>query len=318
MLFYYYEVKMISEIIDVVEKIRSESNISIKCFTEGIIDRREYLRLVKHEHPLTVEVLFKLVDRLKITIFQFSSYASLVLEDKYKDEKIFINSVIYNDSKKFDTLFESIKANENCSIYAQHAVPLAILYVSYLKNEYTLDFANLLASRIVDIKAFIRADSINDDIAASIAIYSLFYNGKNPFDIIDKCLTIIKDSSIKRFLLYPYDSFNFLFLGAINLACSLPSSDRKDEYITKICNTFFPIKKNYLQTFKDLIFLNRIMELLRKTNQRNDLITYYFVSSYIANKYSYYDSDTKFIITEEDFEIYNKVKLSYVGGEEDE
>ena len=76
---------MISEIIDVVEKIRSESNISIKCFTEGIIDRREYLRLVKHEHPLTVEVLFKLVDRLKITIFQFSSYASLVLEDKYKD-----------------------------------------------------------------------------------------------------------------------------------------------------------------------------------------------------------------------------------------
>ena len=60
------------------------------------------------------------------------------------------------------------------------------------------------------------------------------------------------------------------------------------------------------------------MELLRKTNQRNDLITYYFVSSYIANKYSYYDSDTKFIITEEDFEIYNKVKLSYVGGEEDE
>ena len=57
MLFYYYEVKMISEIIDVVEKIRSESNISIKCFTEGIIDRREYLRLVKHEHPLTVEVM---------------------------------------------------------------------------------------------------------------------------------------------------------------------------------------------------------------------------------------------------------------------
>ncbi|MBU0997280.1 MAG: hypothetical protein KKE16_04460 [Firmicutes bacterium] len=295
-----------NDVMRFVEKLRIEKKISIHDLTEGIISRRSYSRFLSPSAELQVDTLFKLLERMKLPVFEFGAYVgnSILIENIYE---MYFYEYIFNElyETAYNEIYPLIKDKELKSPLAIKSIPIAIKLMEYKLNKITKAEALSAMKNVIELNTMINSKIICFDDIQALSLYTLVCNDEAKELISDHMLKILFTSKIKVFtnsVEYTNSVIHRIALTTLTTKEYTTDKDRKN--IQKLLTVIFEYQIKAKTAFHDFIIFNNLYKYVKKHKIDNKLVIFHYLASIASTFGSAYLESNKIKIDQSDIEIY--------------
>jgi transcriptional regulator with XRE-family HTH domain len=164
------------EIMRYLERYRLEQKVPIYQLTKGIMSTRNYSRILSGEVDLSLEDYAKLLNRLRIPLFEFNIYIDNCKFYEYNHEIRFHQAV---ENHQFNTAYEIIqpylKEGKWYTLMASKTIPMAIKLMEWKLNQCTVHHFYASARLILDLDGLEKQKILSFDDFEALYLYS--YHG---------------------------------------------------------------------------------------------------------------------------------------------
>lgn len=186
------------EIMDYIERLRKNKNITQDEFIDGIVSKRQYQRYMNGECPIPFDKLNLMVDKLNTSLLNLMIIFN---NEKINENRIFsevFNAVKNKDSKSYDLINKyrnyNFLADDNKILY-DSAIVLNQYYHNIIKKKHAL----VLLKDIIDFNKILKSKNISDNQIFLLGI--IFYledDKKELLEIFDNIYLNNKDIIINK------------------------------------------------------------------------------------------------------------------------
>ncbi|MGD9910686.1 MAG: hypothetical protein AB7U79_08825 [Candidatus Izemoplasmatales bacterium] len=295
-----------NDLVYFLDMARSERNISIQDFVEGITSRRNYSRFLSDEAELSFEMLGDFLTKLGIPLFEFGLY---IYNKNFYNH---INEIWFQEFikvEKYDIAYNQyyplIKDKSLGSVYAKKTIPIGVLLMKLHLNQIHKANAVHQIINILNLDSITNSSFLSADDLEAIFLYLRVANDSAKKQIADYLFKFIFDKKITILTTTVEITTILIYLSALKALTTKEKADQWDYLLIK--KVFIEALKYHIKS-KTLLYdilIFETMYLYYKKNQiENKYIKYYYIAS-IASSYENTYTEGKLIeIDQEDIDAY--------------
>jgi len=260
------------ELIEYLERLRLENNLSIQEITKGIISRRNYSRYISSECPLNIQVLTQLLKRIGIPLNEFICYITnkKILENL--DELLFHELIMQENYVKAYTYYQKLQNKQLQSNFASKSIPMGINLMLFKMNLISLDEVKKRLTKILNLDEIINKTIINDDEIEAIYIFIRIAEVADKEKILKYFLNVLFDS--KYIIISNFLDKSKMLCYLITLKILIEDQERfNNDLINNVIKSVLDCKNSIPIHYEFLLF-ELIYKYLNKKQIENKDVTY--------------------------------------------
>lgn len=293
-----------------LDSLRINKKISKQELCKDICSTRAYSRYLTGETEVSFDILLKLIERINLSLRDFSVLYLRHIEIENNEEGLFIFNVLFGCKKEvlLDEYQEvSEKLKDKVVIYP-HALPVAKLLVEYLYKNKTKEYCHDEAIKIVKYQSLIRDKIIIQESVIELSLFIYLANRKELKEIYDYFLDFIKNQNSYKTFFTHYDRIttiiclSLLRIMELNNEVTLTNTDLK--YIYNYGLDFLIRSR---QSVNDAILLEKIYQISNILGMNDKYLIFNYVASVLSNYSTGIILNHSFKVTKVDLDIYYEI-----------
>ncbi len=295
-------------ILKILDDLRVSYGVSVTDFTKGVVSKRNYSRYLNGEVKINFSILSNLLEKINVSISEFSYFVANTIIVKYEYEIDFFNHVVKRDYKKASMIYEkSIKGKQLCTHYATIAIPCALIFLEYQLKQIDLQSARFKMSEVVSLDYLLNKHIYTNNLIGGLFFYSKIANCKEKEKIEEFLIDFVVKGNRKNFSLSNEESNYLIYTMFLDL---LTSKEEIDENTKKTIEIVTSKALDFDRRARLYIYHLYILEILykyaNKENLKNkELYSYYYIMCLLSINEEEVINHS-FDVKKEDYELFMK------------
>lgn len=272
-------------LIEFIDRLRKEKNISIGDFTKDIVSKRSYSRFLSYEAGISFEVLNAFLERLDMPLFELGNYIMNVTIHENVDEYYFFDAIL---NEKYDyaynEIYPKIKDKKWKTLLASKTIPMGIQLVLYKMNKITKYQALDNMAKYLELDKIIKSKIVFYNDIAAFKIYLELCNDKDKEKIAEYLYKVHFNNNYK-ILTNTVEVTNLLIYSNILKALtSLKTQSMKiKKRIKEVLDSFLEYHKRAKMDVYDVMIFEIVYKYVKDNNIRNDLVVFHYFTALITS-----------------------------------
>jgi hypothetical protein len=294
------------EMMNYLEVLRKKAKMTIATLLDGIIPTRQYSRYLSGSAEIPLQTLSEILERLHLTLFEFSAYhTNHIIANNYDEVEfwLLVQSELYEQAYRNN--YPSLVNKVFKSHIASQAMPLCIKLVEYKNKKISLVSAREEMKRIIQLGDLVNQQFLTDNDIISIYVYVQICDDVDKDQMIALMIRIL-DKGMKNFLVTNIEELLSIFYIALLYALTTKSfiSIQDRCLIRRVTSEFIEYHSRSKLANYDVKFFGVLYKYIKKYNINNPHIIYYYIASILSSFGDVCVEGSCYQLCQEDMELY--------------
>ncbi len=261
--------------------LRRQQKVSVAFLTKDITTTRSYHRYMSGGVTIAFDTLLQLLNRMKITMIDFSYYMNNRMSVDFKEEGLFVDHIIGKRYKEAQALYEEKLSDQKFhTMYADKTAPIGVIKLQYVQKKITYDEAYEQIRNILALEALLEKRIITDDDVNALYVFMDLRKPSDDALIIDILKRMLIKQDYKQFLmLYEHVMLmGYLILLEVLIETKHMTADYHHDIKVVTSKALEFISRAMLSTYEIMILSMLYDYANRYQLPKDDYIFYYFSS----------------------------------------
>ncbi len=297
------------DIIKLLDGLREQRGLTLEEFTTGVVSRRNYSRYLTGEIKMSSIILTKLLEKMHLSLADFSYYVQNVNLVNYGYEITFFEFVTKKDYQKAKQIYsEKIKGKPLYTYLSETAVPAAVIILKWQLKEINIRTARRDLKQIINLSTLLNRHIYTDDIIGAIDMYSLVAE-KSELEKIKQFLIdfLIKEKR-RTFFIQNEISLYLAHTMFLRILTSFDSVDDNLKNLIAVATTkALDFDRRARIDFYNIAILEILYGYANKMNLADrDLYVFYYLSALFSLEGDEIAKNKTFKVIKSDYELFLK------------
>lgn len=294
------------EIIQMLDNLRIQNDLSIEEFTEGIVSRRNYSRYLNGEVRMSFTILAALLKKINLSVSAFSYYVLNTMIVTYNHEFEFLNHLTNRQYKEAQKIYEQkIHGQQLHTFLADKTIPAGFVYLEYKLNKISFEKGRNTLINTYPLNEVLDRILITEDDIMSLYFYTKFANKEESLRIAQFVYDLLVSNKRKNFAIHVEEAQYIAYMIALEILYKYYEQIKNGKKHFEMCITrALDFDRRARVGNYNLFILEPIYKYAKSQNCKDlDLVIYYYVTALLAADKDLAFSEP-FELHKEDYEQY--------------
>ncbi len=274
-----------NNLIEYIDRLRIEKNISIGDFTKNIVSTRSYTRFLSREADISFEVMNAFLEKLDMPLFELGNYIMNLTIHENVSEYYFYDAILNgNYEYAYNEVYPNIKDKEWKTLLASKTIPMGIQLVLYKMNKITKYQALDKMEEYLELKKLIQSKIVFYNDITAIQVYLEVCNDKSKELIADFLYKVLFNGKIKILTNTVEVTNLLLYSNLLKALTSLKNQTKKiQKQIKDVLDSFLEYHKKAKMDVYDVLIFEIIYKYIKANNIDNDLVIFHYLTALISS-----------------------------------